>query len=88
MADVSVGPPMGCRQSGRRLISGLMGLVLTLSVEAARGQELEAPPRPTGASPTSLARFVPRQDLGLYLEFQGLRAAPRRLAQGRLRTKY
>ncbi len=41
---------------------------------AASGQEVKTLPRPAGPSTAPLAHYVPRQDLGLYLEFQGLDA--------------
>ena len=77
MAHASGWSRTGCRHAGRRLIGVLVILVLTLSVEAARGQPPQSAPRPAGVSATSLAHYVPRRDLGLYLEFQGLDSAVR-----------
>ena len=72
MAHASVGSRTGCRQIGRGILGVLPCLVLATLTTAARGQEVKSPPPAAGSSTASLARYVPRRDLGVYFEFQGL----------------
>ena len=62
------------RQVRRRILSVLLSLLPATLAGAACGQAEKSPARPAVSSAASLAHYVPRQDLGLYFEFQGLDA--------------
>ena len=69
-------PPatVGCardrRWAGARLVATIA--CLTIPCESARAQQDRTNPPSANVISDSLARYVPRQDLALYLEFQGL----------------
>jgi prepilin-type processing-associated H-X9-DG protein len=74
MAHASIWFQTGRRQLGRAMFIVLLSLVPATLTGGAWGQQVKSPPRTAGPLTAPLARYVPRQDLGLYLEFQGLDA--------------
>jgi prepilin-type processing-associated H-X9-DG protein len=72
MAHASEWFHTGRRQVGQRILSVLLSLVPATLAGAGWCQEVKSSAGPAVASKASLARYVPRQNLGLYLEFQGL----------------
>ncbi len=72
MAHASDWFQTGRRQVGRRIFSVLLSLVPATLAGAAWGQAVKSPSRPAAPATAPLARYVPRTDLGFYLEFQGL----------------
>ena len=74
MAHASDWSQTSRRQVKRRILSVLLSLVPATFAGAAWGQAEKSPARPAGPGAASLAHYVPRQDLGLYFEFQGLDA--------------
>ena len=65
---------VGCASAERWARAGVIAAVLGFAIplESARAQQEQRTPPPANALTESLARYVPRQDLVLYLEFQGL----------------
>ena len=61
---------------GRRICNLAAGLIVVwaMSAERAQGQDRQPAAAGAGTATTSLARYVPRQDLLFYLEFDGLDA--------------
>ena len=72
MAHASIWFQTVRRQVRRRVFSVILSLVPATLAGAALGQEVKSPAGLASPSTASLARYVPGQDLGLYLEFQGL----------------
>jgi prepilin-type processing-associated H-X9-DG protein len=74
MTCASVWFQTGRRQVRRTIFGVLLSLVPSALTGAASGQQVKSPPRPASPTTAPLARYVPRQDLGLYFELQGLDA--------------
>ncbi len=72
MAHASIWFQTVRRQVRRRVFSVILSLVPATLAGAALGQEVKSPAGLASPSTASLARYVPGQDVGLYLEFQGL----------------
>jgi prepilin-type processing-associated H-X9-DG protein len=74
MAHASIWFQTGRRQLGRTMFTVLLSLAPATLTGGAWCQQVKSPPLTAGPLTAPLARYVPRQDLGLYLEFQGLDA--------------
>jgi prepilin-type processing-associated H-X9-DG protein len=73
MAHGSVWSRLSCRQV-RRVLLGVVACLVSVTSTAVQGQDVKSPPRAESSTTASLARYVPRRDLGLYFESQGLDA--------------
>ena len=64
---------VGCRKV-RRVLLGVVACLVSVTSAAAQGQDVKSVPRAASSRSASLARYVPRRELGLYFESQGLDA--------------
>ena len=73
MAHGSVWSRLSSRQV-RQVLLGVVACFVSVTSTAAQGQDVKSAPPAASSRTASLARYVPRRDLGLYFESEGLDA--------------